>query len=136
MPQTWELNFKPAFLTDFVALPSEKVKRQVQHGVEGLLKDPRPDGHTRKKLKCHQRPVYRLRTGDYRVIYTFGQGWVRLLAVKKHHDGYDDDSIGYEEPAAVPPPDDGGESLSLPINASAAPIPSSPCLLSDHCRDL
>ena len=126
MPPTWELNVKPSFLTDLLALPNKKVARQVQQGVEALQNDPRPDGHVRKKLKCHQEPVYRLRTGDFRVIYTFGKGWVRLLAVKKHHEGYDDESIGFEKPAAVPPADDGEPNLPAPVNFSVALVTSSP----------
>jgi superfamily I DNA/RNA helicase/mRNA-degrading endonuclease RelE of RelBE toxin-antitoxin system len=103
MPASWELNIKPAFLTDFAALP-KKFARQVQQKVDELQRDPRPDGHTRKKLKCHNSPVYRLRAGDYRVLYTFGPGWIRLLGVRLHHEGYEDESINYKAPAVLPPP--------------------------------
>jgi hypothetical protein len=42
MPPTWELNVKPSFLTDLLALPNKKVARQVQQGVEALQNDLRP----------------------------------------------------------------------------------------------
>jgi superfamily I DNA/RNA helicase/mRNA-degrading endonuclease RelE of RelBE toxin-antitoxin system len=103
MTASWELNIKPAFLTDFAALP-KKFARQVQQKLDELQRDPRPDGHARKKLKSRKDPVFRLRAGDYRVLYTFGPGWIRLLGVRLHHDGYEDESIDYEEPAALPPP--------------------------------
>jgi superfamily I DNA/RNA helicase/mRNA-degrading endonuclease RelE of RelBE toxin-antitoxin system len=96
---SFELNIKPSFMADLLTLPSKKTARMVQQKVEELQKDPTPDGHHKKKLKGHAEPVYRLRCGDYRVFYTFGQGWIRLLGIRLHHEGYDDDSLGYEEPA-------------------------------------
>lgn len=98
----FELNIKPSFMADLLALPNKKTARMVQQKVEELQKDPTPDGHHKKKLKGHADPVYRLRTGDYRIFYTFGQGWIRLLGIRLHHAGYDDESIGYEEPQDTP----------------------------------
>jgi superfamily I DNA/RNA helicase/mRNA-degrading endonuclease RelE of RelBE toxin-antitoxin system len=100
----FELNMKPSFMADLLTLPSKKTARMVQQKVEELQKDPTPDGHHKKKLKGHADPVYRLRCGDYRIFYTFGQGWIRLLGIRLHHDGYEDDSLGYEEPARTPQP--------------------------------
>jgi superfamily I DNA/RNA helicase/mRNA-degrading endonuclease RelE of RelBE toxin-antitoxin system len=91
-------------MADLLALPTKKTARMVQQKVEELQKDPSPDGHHKKKLKGHNEPVYRLRCGDYRIFYTFGQGWIRLLGIRLHHEGYDDDSLGYEEPALTPQP--------------------------------
>jgi superfamily I DNA/RNA helicase/mRNA-degrading endonuclease RelE of RelBE toxin-antitoxin system len=93
---------KPSFMADLLALPNKKTARMVQQKVEDLQKDPTPDGHHKKKLKGHHEPVYRLRGGDYRIFYTFGQGWIRLLGIRPHHEGYDDESLGYEEPAHTP----------------------------------
>ena len=42
--------------------------------------------------------------GDYRLFYTFGKGWIRLLGIRLHHEGYDDESLGYEEPAHTSEP--------------------------------
>ena len=36
-----------------------------------LTGDPRPDGGTKKQLKYLNREVNRIRSGDYRVFYTF-----------------------------------------------------------------
>src|SRR3982750_508871 len=109
---TWELTLKPTFLAELLALPS-KMARQAQQKVAWLRDDPRPDGHHKKKLKGHDRPLYRLRIGDYRLFYTFGEGWIRLLALRPHHEGYDDEDIAYEEPQVTPP--------------APAPVASSPC---------
>src|SRR3954471_23780422 len=100
---TWELTLKPTFLAELLALPS-KMARQVQQKVDWLRDDPRPDGHHKKKLKGQDRPLYRLRIGDYRLFYTFGEGWIRLLALRPRRDAYDDEDIAYEEPEVAPPP--------------------------------
>jgi mRNA-degrading endonuclease RelE of RelBE toxin-antitoxin system len=131
MAMSWELNVKPSFLTDLLALPNKKVARQVQEKVEDLQRDPRPDGHTRKKIKSRKNPVYRLRVGDYRLLYTFGTGWIRLLGIRLHHQGYDDESIDYEEPKVVPrpalnAPEEDAVPLGVPAPSvtSATPTPS------------
>src|SRR3954466_4917218 len=109
---SFELTLKPSFLSDMLALPT-RMARQGQQKVEWLRDDPRPDGHHKKKLRGHDRPVFRLRIGDYRLFYTFGEGWIRLLALRLHHEGYDDEDIAYEEPGVPPPP--------------VKPVTSSPC---------
>ncbi|MBV8315917.1 MAG: UvrD-helicase domain-containing protein [Planctomycetaceae bacterium] len=100
---TWELTIKPSFLSELLTLPG-RMARQVQQKIDRLRDDPRPDGHHKKKIKGHDRPVFRLRIGDYRLFYTFGEGWIRLLALRLHHEGYDDEDIAYEEPEVAPPP--------------------------------
>jgi superfamily I DNA/RNA helicase/mRNA-degrading endonuclease RelE of RelBE toxin-antitoxin system len=117
---TWELTLKPTFLSELLALPS-RMARQVQQKVDWLRDDPRPDGHHKKKLRGHDRPVFRLRIGDYRLFYTFGEGWIRLLALRLHHDGYDDEDIAYEEPEVAPPP--AGSDASRP---ASSPCPAPP----------
>jgi len=102
---TWELTIKPSFLSELLALPG-RMARQVQQKIDWLREDPRPDGHHKKKLRGHERPVFRLRIGDYRLFYTFGDGWIRLLALRIHHQGYDDEDIAYEESGVAPPPDE------------------------------
>jgi superfamily I DNA/RNA helicase/mRNA-degrading endonuclease RelE of RelBE toxin-antitoxin system len=103
MKRTWELTVSPSFLKELAYLP-DRIAKQVTNKIEDLTRDPRPDGSVRKRVKCHRQPVYRLRAGDYRIFYTFGEGWVRLLAIRINHEGYDDESIGYERTATVPPP--------------------------------
>jgi len=98
----FELNLKPSFMADLLGLPNKKTARMVQQKVEDLQKDPTPDGKLKKKLKGHAEPVCRLRCGDYRVLYTFGKGWIRLLGIRLHHEGYDDESLDYESPSHMP----------------------------------
>src|SRR5262249_36541522 len=122
---TYELTIKPSFWNDILTLPSRKVARQVQQKIDELQQNPLPDGHHKKKLKGHRDPVYRLRIGDYRLFYTFGEGWIRLLAIRLRRDAYEDDSVGYEEPAVVPPAEQPPSPPPPPVPA-AAPSPTPP----------
>ena len=43
------------------------------------------DGKQKKKLEA-KKDLYRLRVGDFRVFYTFGPTWVRLLGVRRKNE--------------------------------------------------
>ncbi|MFW6358105.1 MAG: UvrD-helicase domain-containing protein [Chroococcales cyanobacterium] len=54
-----------------------------------LLRDnPKTQGNLKKRLHGYQGKVYRLRCGDYRIIYSYGDGWVSLLGVDQRKDVY------------------------------------------------
>lgn len=63
---------------------------QILDKAETLRSEPRPDGHMRKKLKKYHGNICRIRSGDYRIIYTYGDGWVELLGVDGRDDVYDE----------------------------------------------
>lgn len=51
-------------------LPSQKLRRQVKNKIDSLASDPNPP--TCKKLTGVAKqgePVYRIRSGDYRILY-------------------------------------------------------------------
>ncbi len=52
-------------LDDFPA----KVARQIISDCQRLAKDPIPDGKRIKKLRGYKENFYRLRAGDYRVVF-------------------------------------------------------------------
>ena len=122
----WQLITKPSFLNDLLAIPN-KMARQVQRKVEELRLDPLPDGQHKKKVRSQSKPIYRLRAGDYRVFYAFGEGWIWLLGLRKHHEGYDEDVWSAPTPAAPLPaaPTDG---LLLEVTPND-PAPDPPVLL-------
>lgn len=99
---SWSLSFAPTFLNELLGLPLQ-VSRQVTQRVKLLERDPiSAQGHA-KKLEKYKN-IYRVRVGDYRLLYTFGQGWVRLLSVRKRNEQtYDGDFDDFDAPA--PPPD-------------------------------
>ena len=76
------VTMKPAFRSGVAALPDKDARFVIEK--LGLLEvDPRSDGHGKIKLVHLPGNLYRLRTGDYRVIYTFDDRFVSLLDVRK-----------------------------------------------------
>lgn len=70
---------------------SEKIHRQVVHNIQRLAENPFPDGKRVKKLKGFKEELYRLRAGDYRIIFTRGQRCIsiaRIIAKKDFKKAY------------------------------------------------
>lgn len=64
---------------------SEKIHRQIVHDIQSLEANPFPDGKRIKKLKGFKEELYRLRAGDYRVIFQRKQNTIfiaRIIAKK------------------------------------------------------
>lgn len=51
---------------------SRKDAERIKGAIDSLAETPRPSGV--KKLKGISEPLYRIRSGDYRVIYTIDDG--------------------------------------------------------------
>lgn len=94
---SFELIHKPTFTNQLLAIPKEQVV-QILEKTERLREDPAPHGKPKKKLHGYTGNVYRLRSGDYRVLYTYGDGWVTLLGVDARKDVYKGDQLVAEEP--------------------------------------
>ncbi len=62
---SYSLNFKPSVEKDLQALPRKLVSR-ITERINGLASEPLPAGS--RKLTATER-LYRLRVGDYRIIY-------------------------------------------------------------------
>lgn len=87
----YTLSFREGFLSELLALKA-KEQAQINAKLQALLEDPRPDGVTKKQLKYLNRQVSRLRSGDFRVFYTFDDRFVSLLkVVRRSADTYEDD---------------------------------------------
>ena len=94
-----EINITPSFKNELHALPPAHFK-QVWDKVDFLVENPIPDGKQKKKLEA-KKDLYRLRVGDFRVFYTFGPTWVRLLGVRRKNERtYGDriDTLAANEP--------------------------------------
>jgi superfamily I DNA/RNA helicase/mRNA-degrading endonuclease RelE of RelBE toxin-antitoxin system len=97
-----EINIKPSCMSEIHAFPADQTA-QLWEKINYLVDDPHPDGHIKKKLRTRKH-LYRLRVGDYRVFYTFGDAWVRLLGIRRRNEQtYDERSSGLEAdtPAAA-----------------------------------
>jgi len=70
--------------TDIERLPA-KIRRQVIDDLQRLEAQPFPDGKRIKKLKGFKEDLYRLRAGDYRIVFlrqSAAVSVVRVLAKK------------------------------------------------------
>jgi mRNA interferase RelE/StbE len=76
----YRVEFRPAALREI-----RKIDRSMQPRIQGaialLARDPRPP--TSRPLRG--RPGYRLRVGEYRIIYTIDDGILRVLVVTIGH---------------------------------------------------
>src|ERR1043166_2849970 len=92
---SFEILHKPTFINQLLALPREYMA-QVLEKVERLRQDPTPDGKLKKKLKGYKHDVYRLRSGDLRIIYTIAGTCVALLGVADRKDVYRGQALDVE----------------------------------------
>ncbi len=65
-------------LKDMAGLPGPIVNK-ITHAIEDLREDPRPSGC--KKLKGKEEYLWRIRIGNYRVIYSI-QDTVRIVQIR------------------------------------------------------
>jgi len=82
----YSIDFKPAALRQFARL-SRKVQHRLKPRIDALAEDPRPPGA--KKLSGRE-PFYRIRVGDYRVVYRIQdqEGLVLVLRVAHRKEAY------------------------------------------------
>ncbi|MCM1983976.1 UvrD-helicase domain-containing protein [Lyngbya confervoides] len=97
---SFELIQKPTFLNQLLAIPPEYMQ-QILGKIQLLADDPSPRGNLKKKLHGYKGKIYRLRSGDFRIIYTYGDGWVALLGVDARKDIYDKKNQLIAEPTSL-----------------------------------
>ena len=76
-----EINIKPSCMSEIHGFPAAQAA-PLWEKINYLVQDPLPDGKLKKKIKA-AKDLYRIRVGDYRVFYTFGDTWVRLLGIRR-----------------------------------------------------
>ena len=118
---TWTASPTRTFLNELLNLPRD-VSKRVPRIVEILEKDPISAQGDAKKLKGYENNVYRVHVGrDYRLIYSFGQGWVKLLSIRKRSEAYEDEpSADFEKPPSYPSPGILEPQLTLEVKTSVA----------------
>lgn len=65
---------------DLQNLP-EPVRRAILRNISSLERDPFPSAPLKKKLRGFKFPVYRLRAGDFRILYRIDQHIVTVMRV-------------------------------------------------------
>jgi superfamily I DNA/RNA helicase/mRNA-degrading endonuclease RelE of RelBE toxin-antitoxin system len=76
------ITMKPAFLGGIRALPAKDMQ-QIMSKIEMLCQDPLPDGKVKKHLTHLKGKPYRIRSGDYRILYTFDAIHISMLTLRK-----------------------------------------------------
>ena len=94
----FELVHKPTFTNQLLAIPRERIGQILAKIEKELRIDPSPHAPTKKKLHGYKGDIYRLRSGDYRVLYTYGDGWVTLLGVDDRKDVYRGEQLVADAP--------------------------------------
>ena len=77
----YTIEFDSRVKKDFKSINANDVKR-IKTAISELSKNPRPDGCT--KLKGRQ-DYYRIRVGNYRVVYTIEDTVLLVLVVRVGH---------------------------------------------------
>jgi len=77
---SYELFFRPSVAKDLEAIPTADVRR-IMEKIEGLREDPRPVA----AVKLSGKDYYRLRQGNYRIIYEIQDGRLIVLIVRVGH---------------------------------------------------
>jgi mRNA-degrading endonuclease RelE of RelBE toxin-antitoxin system len=84
---TWNIATTPTFLNELLKLP-RNVTKQVPKKIRDIQADPHSARSDAIKLKSN-REVLRVQVGhDYRLFYTFGDGWIKLLSICHRADCY------------------------------------------------
>lgn len=85
MPDQYQLEITATARRDFRRLPAQ-VKERTIHAIDELANQPRPSGCSRLR----GRDAYRIRVGDYRVLYEVNdrRALVTVLRIKHRKDAY------------------------------------------------
>ena len=75
-----EILFAPSAVRDYKKLPDHEI-HAINNAVDALAGNPRPQGY--RKLK--DRDAYRIRVGNYRVIYEINDKQVTVLVIRIRH---------------------------------------------------
>jgi mRNA interferase RelE/StbE len=78
----YRVKFEKKYLKDIVSIP-KRARDKITQSVHALASNPRPSGC--KKLKGTKEPLYRIRCGDYRIIYTVRDGVLLVLVIEAGH---------------------------------------------------
>ena len=113
MATSYELNMKPSFSEQLLGFP-ESNQSQLWEKINYLLDDPKPDGYLKRKVNAYDK-VFRLKVGNWRLFYSFGDGWVKLLTLRRRNeDTYDQNQpVDFETPRATGKKGEPGEGVDI-----------------------
>jgi mRNA interferase RelE/StbE len=80
---SYRVLFNRAYLKDLKCIP-KNAQKQIKAKIMGLAINPRPEG-VRKLQGKFDPPLYRIRCGDYRVVYSIDDGILLVLVIDVGH---------------------------------------------------
>ena len=81
----YRIEIRPSALKELADLP-KRDRRRVARKIDALAENPRPVG-AKKLAKVGRGDLYRVRAGDYRVIYRLQDKIVTVTVIKIGHRG-------------------------------------------------
>lgn len=82
MPRTYKIHLKRSALKIIESLEAG-AKRRIWEAIESLATEPRPRGC--RKISGPEAKRYRIRVGDYRIIYRVNDDQLIILVVRVGH---------------------------------------------------
>ena len=82
MKHPYKIEFDSRVKKDLKSVPSQDIKR-IKSAISELSNNPRPSGCT--KLKGNNRDYFRIRVGNYRVIYSIEDNILSIIVVRVGH---------------------------------------------------
>jgi len=77
----YDVYIKPSALKELDAISSKKARQRMVQTIRALAEDPRPGG----SRKLSGKDKYRIRCGDYRIVYAVQDAEMSLTVVKLGH---------------------------------------------------
>src|SRR6266536_2923330 len=110
MGTQWLTTMKPSFTNEWLTLAPKEI-HQVLDKINLLVQDPTPDAKVKKQLKHMNGRLHRLRSGDYRIFYTFEQPYISILALRRRDDDTYDEDMDVEFLGGLDPNFDEGQAV-------------------------
>lgn len=79
---TFQIKFHPSARREFTRLPARERER-IAARIDSLSQEPRPSGC--RRLKGTDAKYYRIRVGDYRVVYDVADKELLVLVIRVRH---------------------------------------------------
>src|SRR5205807_886597 len=110
MSTEWRVTQKPDFYKALLALSPKEI-HQVLEKINHLAQDPTPDAKVKKQLKHMNGRLHRLRSGNFRIFYTFEQPYISILALRRRDDDTYDEDMDVEFLGGLDPDFDEGQAV-------------------------
>src|SRR5947209_1933281 len=112
MTTEWRITQKPDFYKALLALSPKEI-HQVLEKINHLVQDPTPDAKVKKQLKHMNGRLHRLRSGNFRIFYTFEQPYISILALRRRDDDTYDEDMDVEFLGGLDPDFDEGQAVKV-----------------------